>query len=52
MYLTEEEAIKKTLKDIEEMKEVNKVLPAVKKVVNKWDNKVFNKRFGEDLQKL
>jgi len=51
MYSTEE-AIKRTLKDIEEMEEVNRALPAIKKVVAKWDGKMLNKRFGDDLQAL
>ena len=50
--MTKDEAIKKTLKDIEEMEAVNAVLPAVKKVVEKWDGKVFNKRFETDLKEL
>lgn len=50
--LSKEEAIKKTLKEIEEMQEVNKALPAIKKVINKWNNKVFNKNLEKDLQAL
>jgi hypothetical protein len=51
MYSTEE-AIKKTLQDIDEIEAVNRILPAIKKVVEKWDGKVFNKRFGTDLEAL
>lgn len=51
MYSTDE-AIKRTLADIEEMEEVNKALPAIKKVIEKWDGKVINKRLNDDLQKL
>ena len=49
MY-SKDEAIQKTLKDINEMEEVNRALPIIKKVVAKWDGKMLNKRFGEDLQ--
>ena len=49
MYNTDE-AIKKTLRDIEEMEAANKALPEIKKVIQKWDGKVINKRFGDDLQ--
>lgn len=49
MYNTDE-AIKKTLRDIEEIEAANKALPEIKKVIEKWDGKVINKRFGDDLQ--
>lgn len=51
MYNTDE-AIKQTLKDIETMEAVNKALPEIKKVISKWDGKVFNKRIEADLQAL
>lgn len=51
MYNTDE-AIKQTLKDIEAMEECNKVLPEIKKVISKWDGKVFNKRIEADLKAL
>ena len=51
MYSTDE-AIKQTLKDIDEMEQVNKILPEIKKVVQKWDGKVLNKRFENDLKAL
>jgi hypothetical protein len=50
--MTKDEAIKQTLKDIEAMEAVNAVLPAIKKVITKWDGKVFNKRIETDLQAL
>ena len=50
MYLTTEDAIKRTLKDIEEMEAVNAALPIIKKVIEAWDGKVLNKRFGDALQ--
>ena len=51
MYNTDE-AIKQTLKDIETMEAVNKALPAIKKVIEKWDGKVFTKRIEADLKAL
>lgn len=51
MYNTDE-AIKQTLKDIENMEAVNKALPEIKKVIKKWDGKVFNKRIEADLKAL
>ena len=50
MYISTEEAIKRTLNDIEEMEKVNAVLPALKKVVESWNGKVLNKRFEAALQ--
>lgn len=50
--MTKDEAIKQTLKDIEAMEAVNAALPAIKKVIAKWDGKVFNKRIETDLQAL
>lgn len=47
-----DEAIKQTLKDIETMEAVNKALPEIKKVIAKWDGKVFNKRIESDLKAL
>lgn len=50
--MSKDEAIKKTLEDIEAMEAVNAVLPAIKKVIEKWDGKVFNKRIEADLKAL
>lgn len=50
--MSKDEAIKKTLEDIEAMEAVNAVLPAIKKVIAKWDGKVFNKRIETDLKAL
>lgn len=50
--MTKDEAIKQTLKDIEAMEAVNAALPAIKKVIAKWDGKVFNKRIETDLKAL
>lgn len=47
-----EDAIKKTLKIIEEMENVNTALPAIKKVVSSWDHKVLNKRIEKDLESI
>lgn len=51
MYNTDE-AIKQTLKDIESMEAANAVLPAIKKVIQKWNGKVLNKRIEADLKAL
>lgn len=51
MYNTDE-AIKQTLKDIENMEAVNKALPEIKKVISKWDGKMLNKRIDTDLKAL
>lgn len=51
MYSTEE-AIKRTLKDIEAMEEANKILPAVKKVIEKYNGKVINKRLNDSLKDI
>ena len=48
--MTTEEAIKKTLSDIEEMQAVNAALPAIKKVISSFDGKVMNKRLEAALQ--
>jgi len=50
--MTKDEAIEKTLEDIKAMEAVNEVLPAIKKVIAKWDGKVFNKRIETDLKAL
>jgi len=50
--MTKEDAIKKTLEDIEAMEAVNAALPAIKKVIAKWDGKCFNKRIEADLKAL
>lgn len=50
--MTREGAIKQTLKDIEIMEAVNAILPQVKKVVEKWNGKVLNKRIEADLKAL
>ena len=50
--MTKDEAIKRTLRDIEDMEAANAALPAIKKVIAKWDGKVFNKRIETDLQAL
>ncbi len=50
--MTKDEAIKQTLKDIDAMEAVNAALPAIKKVIAKWDGKVFNKRIETDLKAL
>lgn len=50
--MTKDEAIKQTLKDIEAMEAANAALPAIKKVIAKWDGKVFNKRIDADLKAL
>ena len=50
--MTREDAIKQTLKDIEIMEAVNAILPQVKKVVEKWNGKVLNKRIEADLKAL
>jgi len=47
--MTTEEAIKKTLQEIEEMQAVNAVLPEIKKVIARFDGKVLNKRLDEAL---
>lgn len=44
------EAVKQTKEDIAAMEAVNKILPEFKKVVAKWDGKVFNKRFEADMK--
>lgn len=50
--MTREDAIKQTLKDIETMEAVNAILPQVKKVVEKWNGKMLNKRIEADLKAL
>lgn len=50
--MTREDAIKQTLKDIETMEAVNAVLPQIKKVIDKWNGKVINKRIEADLKAL
>ena len=45
-------AVKETQKDIEMMEAVNKVLPEVKKLISKFDNKVINKRLDAALKEL
>lgn len=52
MFYSTEEAVKQTLKDIEDMQQVNAILPEIKKIVTKWDGKCFNKRFQSDLEAL
>lgn len=47
-----EDAIKRTLHDIQDMEDVNAVLPAVKKLLKAWDGKVLNKRLDTALQEL
>ena len=47
-----EMAAKATLKDIQMMEEVNKVLPAVKKLISSFDGKVINKRLDAALKEL
>ena len=49
MYNTEE-AIKRTLADIDEMERVNAALPEIKKVIASFDHKVMNKRLEAALQ--
>lgn len=51
MY-NKEMAVKETQKDIEMMEAVNKVLPEVKKLITKFDNKVINKRLDTALKEL
>lgn len=50
--MTREDAIKQTLKDIETMETVNAILPQVKKVIEKWNGKMLNKRIEADLKAL
>lgn len=50
--MIKEDAIKQTLKDIEIMEAVNAVLPQIKRVIEKWDGKVLNKRIEADLKAL
>jgi hypothetical protein len=50
--MTREDAIKQTLKDIETMEAVNAILPQVKKVIEKWNGKMLNKRIEADLKVL
>ena len=47
-----DKAVKETQKDIEMMEAVNKVLPEVKKLITKFDNKVINKRLDTALKDL
>lgn len=47
-----EQAAKATEKDIQMMEEVNKVLPAVKKLISSFDGKVINKRLDTALKDL
>lgn len=51
-YFTKEQAIDRTNHDIEEMQEVNKALPKIKKVIAKWDGKILNKRLDSDLKAI
>ena len=48
--LTKEEAIKKTLQEIDEMQAVNAALPEIKRVVARFDGKVLNKRLDDALK--
>lgn len=48
--MTTEDAIKKTLEDIDDMEAVNAILPELKKVVTAWNGKVLNKRFEDALK--
>ena len=50
MYMSTEDAIKRTLHDIEDMEKVNAALPIIKKVIASFDGKVMNKRLEAALQ--
>jgi hypothetical protein len=48
--MTTDEAIKRTLHDIEDMQAVNAALPIIKKVIQQFDHKIMNKRLETALQ--
>lgn len=48
--MTREDAIKRTLADIQGMEEANSVLPVVRKVMRDFDGKVFNCRLEKALK--
>ena len=48
--MTREDAIKRTLADIQGMEEANAILPTVRKVMREFDGKVFNYRLDKALK--
>jgi hypothetical protein len=50
MYMSTEDAIKRTLHDIDDMEKVNAALPIIKKVIASFDGKILNKRLDDALK--